>query len=456
MIDGINTYIPCALACNYPGYKHGVRYGYKERNMNVAISPVDDEHVKVSVRGSLHKYFNGGKHNANDFTPGMARIAMRDLFGVLRLNPDVMRLGGFEFGVNIPLPFSPDRFINAIVAYNPGERVPIKTPDVKNKIGVVFEYGDYDVKIYNKSSEVFSTAQFRAVDHDVKIYNKSTESGEPYHDMNILRVEIRIKRRKIVKNVRLESVSDLLEPVAWREFIKWLRPVVDRLLIYEHGTVDDSGFSPLKKRLFRDGTTLNYWNLCRMDHSRQTYRNRMKSFENLIGKHSTSSLKERVNSLLQAKLDEIETMIENDVLNEEETPKTACLPGHSRPVVTLPTRVRGSFTGGDKVENVKVCPVTGLDISMQRKESRFLGITGIKFYMKHDPPVRDELFNRLSPRWGNAPLDRQIKEIAHSIRNEYHNPRNNAKRALTRAWGSGSGLEIGKVLPGQEIDEGSP
>lgn len=422
MVDGINTYIPCALACNYPGYKHGVRYGYKERNMNVAISPVDDEHVKVSVRGSLHKYFNGGKHNANDFTPGMVRIAMRDLFGVLRLNPDVMRLGGFEFGVNIPLPFSPDRFINAIVAYNPGERVPIKTPDTKNKIGVVFEYGDYDVKIYNKS----------------------TESGEPYHDMNILRVEIKIKRRKIVKNVRLESVSDLLEPVAWKEFIKWLRPVVDRLLIYEHGTVDDSGFSPLKKQLFRDGTTLNYWNLCRMDHSRQTYRNRIRSFENLIGKHSTSSLKDRVNSLLQAKLDEIETMLENDVSNDEETSRTDCLPDHSRTVVTLPTRIRANLTGGEDVINIKVCPVTGLDISMQRKESRFLGITGIKFYMKHDPPVRDELLGRLSSRWEKAPLEVKIKEIAHSIRNEYYNPRNNAKRALMRLRGSGSVSEIGK------------
>lgn len=445
MIDGINTYIPCALACNYPGYKHGVRYGYKERNMNVAISPVDDEHVKVSVRGSLHKYFNGGKHNANDFTPGMVRIAMRDLFGVLRLNPDVTRLGGFEFGVNIPLPFSPDRFINAIVAYNPGERVPIKTPDTKNKIGVVFEYGDYDVKIYNKS----------------------TESGEPYHDMNILRVEIKIKRRKIVKNVRLESVSDLLEPVAWKEFIKWLRPVVDRLLIYEHGTVDDSGFSPLKKQLFRDGTTLNYWNLCRMDHSRQTYRNRIRSFENLIGKHSTSSLKERVNSLLQAKLDEIETMLENDVLNNEETSQTACLPDHSRTVVTLPTRVRGNLPGKASCENAKVCPITGLDISMQRKESRFLGITGIKFYMKHDPPVRDELLGRLSSRWEKAPLEVKIKEIAHSIRNEYYNPRNNAKRALMRLRGSGSVSEIGKrgyenpnldcgILPNPNLDGGSP
>ena len=80
----------------------------------------------------------------------------------------------------------------------------------------------------------------------MKIYNKSTESGVPYHDMNILRVEIKNKRRKIVKNIRLESVSDLLEPVAWKEFIKWLRPVVDRLLIYEYGTVDDSSFSPLK------------------------------------------------------------------------------------------------------------------------------------------------------------------------------------------------------------------
>ena len=167
----------------------------------------------------------------------------------------------------------------------------------------------------------------------------------------------------------------------------------------------------------------------------------MKSFENLIGKHSTSSLKERVDSLLQTKLDEIETMIENDVLTGEETPKTVYLPGHSRTVVTLPTRIRGSLTsktGSENVKNVKVCPVTGLDISMQRKESRFLGITGIKFYMKHDPPVRDELLGRLSSRWEKAPLEVKIKEIAHSIRNEYYNPRNNAKRALTRLRGINS------------------
>ena len=75
---------------------------------------------------------------------------------------------------------------------------------------------------------------------------------------------------------------------------------------------------------------------------------------------------------------------------------------------------------------------------MQRKESRFLGITGIKFYMKHDPPVRDELLGRLSSRWEKAPLEVKIKEIAHSIRNEYYNPRNNAKRALTRLRGINS------------------
>ena len=414
MIDGINAYIPCALACNYPGYKQGIRYQYKERNVNVAVSPVDDEHVKVSVRGSLHKYFNEGKHNANDFTPGMARVAVRDLFGVLRLNPDVMRLGGFEFGVNIPLPFSPDRFINAVIAYSAGERVPIKTPTIKNSLGIVFEYGDYDVKIYNKS----------------------TGSDVPYCDLNILRVEIKVKRRKVIKNVLVDSVSDLLETRVWRELIGWLRPVIDNLIVYEHGTVDDTGFSPLKKQLFRDGTTINYWNLCKMDHSRQTYRNKLKSFQNLIDKYSTSTLKERVNGIFQAKLNEVEASLNSPVADErntfilEKNDKTGgTSPITQNRVITLPARIRGCLAVHEQVENIKVCPVTGLDISMQRKESHFLGITGIKFYMKHDPPTRDELFRRLSPRWKEAPLDKQIKEIAHSIRNEYYNPRHNAKRS---------------------------
>lgn len=407
MIDGVNLYIPCALSSDFPGHEAGKKFQYRVRNMQVTVSPVAEEHVKVSVRGSLHKFFNGGEHNANDFTPGMAREAARGLVEALGVNPEAVNVGGFEFGVNIPLPFDSDRFINGIIALRAGERVPIKTPTIKNALGVVFEYGDYDVKIYNKSKE----------------------SPAPYSDHNILRVEIKVKRRKIIKNARVESFGDLVERGTWRVLSGWLRGIVPGLVFYEHGTVDSSGFSPTREKLFRDGTTINYWDLCRMDNSRQTYRNRLNSFERLINTCTSSTMKADVNALFQMKIDEIMALLADEETRPEndrvEVPRAGVAGGRDEVVVMFP----GSFAGKVLPSLVcsrgegKTCPVTGLNISMQRSDSRFLSVTGIRYYMARYPVIGALLRGVLSSRWQGAPVDKQVEEIAHFVRNRYHNSR---------------------------------
>ena len=77
--------------------------------------------------------------------------------------------------------------------------------------------------------------------------------------------------------------------------------------------------------------------------------------------------------------------------------------------------------------------MTGFDISMQRSGSKFLCTAGIRELIRTDPAGFESLrAERLSPRWYNEMEEVQIREIAHSIRNEYFNPRHNTRRAYER------------------------
>jgi hypothetical protein len=81
----------------------------------------------------------------------------------------------------------------------------------------------------------------------------------------------------------------------------------------------------------------------------------------------------------------------------------------------------------------KTCPVTGLDISMQPKNSKFLSYTGVKWYYNNDyDTYREMLAPMLRKRWKYKSLKDQFREIAHIVRNRDSNPRNNIKRVLSR------------------------
>jgi hypothetical protein len=80
------------------------------------------------------------------------------------------------------------------------------------------------------------------------------------------------------------------------------------------------------------------------------------------------------------------------------------------------------------------CKVTGLDISMQKETSEFLCTTGVKYYYENKPKTYKELEKRLSQRWKDKPLKIQFQEIAHSIRNEYFNQKNNTRRSIENIY----------------------
>ena len=82
---------------------------------------------------------------------------------------------------------------------------------------------------------------------------------------------------------------------------------------------------------------------------------------------------------------------------------------------------------------IKRCPVTGLDISMQPKNSKFLSTSGIIWYYKNEREIYYQfLAIRLTENLKNKYLKYQFKGIAHSIRNSESNPRNNTRRAIQK------------------------
>ncbi len=82
-----------------------------------------------------------------------------------------------------------------------------------------------------------------------------------------------------------------------------------------------------------------------------------------------------------------------------------------------------SVTFGSFMEN-RVCRLTGVPIYHQRKNSFLLSHAGLKYLIAHELETYTQIKKGyLTKKWQNAPLQVQVREIAHNIRNHYFNRR---------------------------------
>jgi hypothetical protein len=79
--------------------------------------------------------------------------------------------------------------------------------------------------------------------------------------------------------------------------------------------------------------------------------------------------------------------------------------------------------------NSPVCRITNINISMQKNDSILLSHTGLKYYYKTDKKVFEQIRRQyLSEVWFKSDFEKQIKEIAHNIRNTKSNQSIKQKR----------------------------
>jgi len=140
------------------------------RGIKISVRPGG----QVSMRGSLHKYHEGGT-NYRHFNLNDIREVVRELSETFEFEPAKAFLNFVEVGVNIPLEYSPSELIKTAVMYRNSPFHPLRV----------------DGKGFGKVCE---TQRF-----DIKVYDKSLQYGLPGH---LLRYEIKVKRTEFQKTIR--------------------------------------------------------------------------------------------------------------------------------------------------------------------------------------------------------------------------------------------------------------
>ena len=291
MIDGINSYM-VKTNIDEPELKYN------------GLTFRENKFGCYTMSGSLHYFHNGGKHNANDFKYTDLRDVIKQLYVELSINPDITPINGFEFGVNIKLPTTPDRVLKCVILYgnNTGQRKPGS---------LEFQFENYRLKIYNKSA---------------------IPRRNEFQNDNLLRVEVAIKRMKHLKGkVYIKRLSDLLDLHVWKRLEQILIETFSECLIIDVPKTNLDALSDKDLLRYKDFINPLYWDDLRANKRR--YYNKKKQCNEFINRIGGNDLKENLITLIRNKCRELRNVTESekwDFLPEfqlaEKTPKGDFLP----------------------------------------------------------------------------------------------------------------------------------
>ena len=173
------------------------------KNMKLELFPKG----YVVLAGSLHKYYNDGKHNYNQFGRKEAEIALKRLIEVTGLELPIFKVESVEVGVNLMPPIPSDDIINNALMY---KRRPFEAKYCTDE-------GNYkQVKLY---------------EYWVKLYNKRLHYEIQGYDIGheILRFELKINKMRMLAKYRVFTLENLMNniediakdmlPKAWEEVL---------------------------------------------------------------------------------------------------------------------------------------------------------------------------------------------------------------------------------------------
>ena len=328
-------------------------------------------HRYIGLKGSPHKYDQEGK-NFLDFSFLDIRRVVNEWTELFDFAPQKATINFIEIGINVPVDVDPTTLIKSFVIYKHKSFEPLKTT------GTGF-------------GRICCMEQFQ-----IKVYNKSLQNDLPYY---LLRFEIKVTRMQFLKQFGIYrlTLADLKRHDLYPKFLKMLLEVFDHILIY-NPNLDIGSIKDRKNReLVIEGKYPEYW----QNLARTTKSNRIKKFSDLAG---TDSLKHELKQLIKKKWNELTTLKES--LNPHET-----------------ERINNTINCYSHT-----CLVTGVNISMQKGNSRLLSNTGLNWLKENQPKLYEQLKRNFLPRKGVSGQHTkfegdEINHLSHQIRNRYYNQR---------------------------------
>ncbi len=154
---------------------------------NFKIVVADSGYIEFS--GSIHVYFNDGKHNYNDFTHERYNYALNRIYEDLGIRPCNLYILNLEYGVNIKPPIQTKRILDNCFIH---KRLTI-SKIINNKEGQYIQSehkGNYILKIYDKAKQ----------------YKRINSGKIPFNE--ILRIEVKQIRWGKYRILGIYSLED--------------------------------------------------------------------------------------------------------------------------------------------------------------------------------------------------------------------------------------------------------
>ena len=335
---------------------------------------------RITVEGSLHKYWNKGAHNFNDFGINEIDEVLKDLKQRFRIEPENCILKGLEVGVNIRPPGKTKSHLKQCLMH--------KTERLK--------------WVFTKDEGNYIQAQHQR--HVLKIYDKKQHYKVRGFDIEdeVMRIEMKFLKMYDLNQKGIYTLTDLLK-YGLNNFTPLLLEHWEQVLFYDHSVFKGTKYEHLY-------SNPNFWESLSKS-NRQYHKTNLKK----ITSEHPKNIKKQIAEMIKEKA---------DFLNTQTNQINPLHIGLKRTV----------STSENYDPNRRFCSITGLNISMQKNDSILLSHTGLKYYYKTDKKVYDEVKRKfLSGRWQEADHKTQIKEIAHNIRNRQNNQKLQQERLYNAA-----------------------
>lgn len=339
MIDGIKTgYLPLdtgklsgalGVSLNRKTVCHkcnGLIFGFTE----LVDTSTGELRYMCGLRGSVHKYANRGAHNADTFRMSDLRRVFVELQRDYDIKPDSTRLLSVEFGVNIKLPYSPRRVLNAVRIYKGKVFTPV------GKIGL----------------------EYRTKEYRIKIYDKGRQCGVSGFG-NVLRIEVKAVTSFLKRQgIHVPLMGDLLDTDKWRQFETFLLTILNDTIIFD--TIPTETLSKKEQFLFSLFTGDGWQSL-----NRNVLYKRKIQFIELADRTGASSIKEELKKLISEKCREMRDIptktgdIEDAFFNGSKSDKVNMCDNQSKQNEIKQATLRTFFGSDEKrrfgdIEEVKI------------------------------------------------------------------------------------------------------
>lgn len=238
----------------------------------------------------------------------------------------------------------------------------------------------------------------------VKFYSKGFQFPE-YCSKNTLRFEVSTKKSKRTNSLGIYNIYDLTNPNIYQNLKKDILKVAKDILIIDPKP-NIANLSNREKNQLIKYSNSNFW----YDAINQNRKNAFNEKKDTYLKYldmTGCNINKEFNKAIAEKLDLL--FVENG--------------NYSPPIYK---NENGNYSHLDKggmytVINIKECPVTGVNISMQKKGSYLLSNTGLKHLEKTDIIKFNELKDKLLTGEPNRYETTLYSQMSKQIRNRYYN-----------------------------------